>query len=69
MMKRLICWMVGLVLLTGQGLEAASPLKIRLDVRAGKHDRTQTPLVASVPLPAAKIASATNKPRKAVLST
>ncbi|HAA50181.1 MAG TPA: hypothetical protein DCE43_10710 [Planctomycetaceae bacterium] len=57
MMKRLICWMVGLVLLTGQGLEAASPLKIRLDVRAGKHDRTQTPLVASVPLPAAKIAA------------
>ena len=57
MMKRLICWMVGLVLLTGQGLEAASPLKFRLDVRAGKHDRTQTPLVASVPLPAAKIAA------------
>jgi len=56
-MKRLVYWMAGLLLVTGPVLEAAPTMKIRLDVRAGKHDRKQTPLVASVPLPVAKIAS------------
>ena len=57
MMNRLACWMMGLALVGGQGLEAAPPIKIRLDVRAGKHDRKQTPLVASVALPVSSIAA------------
>ncbi|MBO53199.1 MAG: hypothetical protein CMJ69_20765 [Planctomycetaceae bacterium] len=57
MMNRLACWMMGLALVGGQGLEAAPPIQIRLDVRAGKHDRKQTPLVASVALPISRIAA------------
>lgn len=61
LLSRIVTWgWIGAVLALSVASEAvAGPLIIRLDVSSGQHDRINTPVVATLPIPSSAVATST----------